>query len=68
MDKVKILDHEELVRDMKTQAVLNRDMTSLEAYRARRDSIRRKDEEVKSLREDIDQIKELLTHLVEKIK
>jgi hypothetical protein len=68
MKKVKIQDHEELVRDTETQAVLNTDLTSLEAYRAQRNRIRQKDEEVKTIRQELDEIKDILQLLVEKIK
>lgn len=68
MKKVKIKDHDELVRDVKTQAVLNTDLASLEAYRAQRDKIRRKDDEIKTIREELDEIKDILQLLVEKIK
>lgn len=68
MKKVKIEDHDNLVRDTRNQAVLNTDLTSLEAYRAQRQRLRQKDAEVDSLREDINEIKSILQHLVEKIK
>jgi hypothetical protein len=67
-DKLIIEDDETLVRDVKTNAVLNTDLTSLQAYRAQRNKLRQKDEEVKSLREEIDEIKSILQLLVEKIK
>lgn len=66
--KVKVENHEELVRDTETQAVLNTDLSSLEAYRARRDKERQKDEEVKTLKQEIDEIKQVLNLIVEKIK
>ena len=68
MKKVKIQDHEELVRDAETQAVLNTDLTSLEAYRKQRNRIRQKDDEVKTIRQELDEIKDILQLLVEKIK
>lgn len=68
MDKVKILDHDNLVRDTKTKAVLNEDLTSLNAYKKQREKLRQKDAEVQSLKEEISEIKSILKTLVEKIK
>jgi hypothetical protein len=65
--KVKVENHEELVRDTTNKAVLNTDLSSLEAYRARRDKERQKDEEVKTLKQEIDEIKQVLNLIVEKL-
>ena len=62
--KVKIQDHEELVRDTVNQAVLNKDLTSLEAYRARRAMQWQKDAELREIKEEISELKELLHQLV----
>lgn len=66
--KVKVQDHENLVKDTETKAVLSTDLTSLEAYRAHRNKQRQKDDEIKSLREEVTEMKNILQHLVEKIK
>jgi hypothetical protein len=66
--RYKVKDHEHLVKDMNTQAVLNTDLTSLEAYRAQRNKLRKRDQEIEAMKEDLDQIKTILQHLVEKIK
>jgi hypothetical protein len=68
MKKVKIQDHEELVRDAETQAVLNTDLSSLESYRKHRERIRQKDDEVKTIRQELDEIRNILELLVEKVK
>jgi hypothetical protein len=66
--KLKVQDHEHLVKDTKTHAVLNTDLTSLEAYRAQRNKQRQKDDEIMRLKEDVKEIKDILQLLVEKIK
>jgi hypothetical protein len=60
----KIVDNENLVRDTKTNAVLNTDMTALEKYRARREIERQKAEEFETLKKDVSEIKQLLEQLV----
>lgn len=66
--KLKVKDHENLVKDTETKAVLNTDLTSLEAYRAHRNKQRQKDNEIERLKEDVKEIKDILQLLVEKIK
>ena len=66
--KLKVKEHDNLVKDTDTQAVLNTDLSSLEAYRAHRNKQRQQDEEVKTIREELDEIKAVLHLLVEKIK
>lgn len=68
MKTLKIKDHEELLRDTESQAVINTDMSSLELYRARRERERNKDSEISSLKQEINEIKDILKLLVEKIK
>jgi len=68
ISKLKIENHEELVRDAETQAVLNTDLTSLEQYKARREKERKKENEVRQIRQDLDEMKTLLKVLVEKVK
>ena len=65
MSIVKIKDEEELVRDQNSNAVLNSSLSSLEQYRARRNRERQKDEELQSLKNDINEIKQLLKKLIE---
>jgi hypothetical protein len=66
--KLKVKDHENLVKDTETKAVLNTDLTSLQAYRAHRNKQRQKDNEIETLKEDVKEIKDILQLLVEKIK
>lgn len=64
MTKYKILDNENLVRDAETNAVLNTDVSSLQRYKMRRDAEAKKEKEMEKMREDIDEIKSLLTQLI----
>jgi hypothetical protein len=64
MDKLKIENHEELVRDTKTQAVLNTDLSSLQAYKKRREIQRQKDAELQEIKEEMSEIKGLLHQLL----
>ena len=57
-----IEDDENLVRDMNNKAILNTNMTALQAYRKRRD----RDKEMDQLRTDVDEIKSLLKQLLNK--
>lgn len=63
---VKIQDHEELIRDNNSSAVLNVDNQALEQYKARRKKQREKNEEIENLKQDVSEIKSLLYKLLEK--
>ena len=62
--KLKIENEETLIRDTKTNAVLNTDMTALQQYRAKRDRDRQMLDDVENLKQDMSEIKELLKQLV----
>jgi hypothetical protein len=62
--KLKVKDHDDLVRDTQTQAVLNSDLTSLQAYKKRRDALRKKDSELESLKEEVSELKDLVHKLL----
>ena len=64
MKTLKIKDEEELIRDVKTQAVLNSNMSSLEKYKARRNKEREMNDDVQTLKNDMKEIKELLQQLI----
>ena len=65
MTKLKIENHDELVRDVETQAVLNTDLSSLQSYKKRRDIQKQKDAEMVEIKEEISELKELLQKLLE---
>jgi len=60
----KILDNETLIRDTKTNAVLNTDMTALQQYRAKRERDRLMIQDIDNLKSDMSEIKQLLQQLV----
>jgi hypothetical protein len=62
--KLKVKNHDDLVRDTQTQAVLNSDLTSLQAYKKRRDALRKKDNELESLKEEVSELKDLVHKLL----
>ena len=64
MNEVKIKDEDGLVRDTETNAVLNSSLSSLENYKARREMMRKKENEIESLKEDVKEIKQLLKELI----
>lgn len=70
MQVAKVKDAPGLVRDMGTQAVLNTDISALEAYRRKRNKQQEIDEvisDINNMKSDIDQIKSLMQRLLEKI-
>jgi predicted transcriptional regulator len=62
--KLKIENEETLIRDTKTNAVLNNDMSALQQYRARRNKDLQLRNDVEDLKQDMSEIKELLKQLV----
>lgn len=66
MSKLKIKDHDNLVRDTDSNAVINNDLTALENYRERRKARREMVNDVDNLKNDVQEIKELLKQLLEK--
>jgi len=64
MNTLKIKDNEGFVRDVDTKAVLNSDLTGLEKYKARRNKEREMNDDVQSLKKDMQEIKELLQQLI----
>lgn len=69
VDKLKILGNEDLVRDTKSNAILNTDLDALNKYRAKRArdmKINNMAEEVDTLRQEMTEIKSLLMQLVQR--
>lgn len=65
---VKVQDRNDLARDSKSQALLNIDNEGLTAYRARREKARLMDDmiiQVNSMKDDINEIKLLLSRVLE---
>lgn len=63
---MKIKDHENLIRDEKSNAVLNTDVSGLKAYRERRKKNLQMVQDVENLKSDVSEIKNLLLQLIEK--
>jgi len=71
IDKLIIEQDETLVRDTKSNAILNTDMTALEKYRAgrkRQMEIAEKIDEIDTLKEEISEIKIMLYELLNQRK
>jgi hypothetical protein len=66
MNKLKIENHDDLLRDTTSNAVINNDMSALENYRKRRKAKREMMSDVDNLKNDVQEIKELLKQLLEK--
>ena len=66
MNKLKIENHEDLLRDTTSNAVINNDVSALENYRKRRKAKREMVNDVDNLKNDVQEIKELLKQLLEK--
>ena len=61
---VPIENQEALVRNTKNGAVLNKDLSSLQKYRARREKDRQMRQEFDQMKQDVSDIKSLLHKLV----
>lgn len=64
MDKLKIIDNEDLVRDVHTNAVINTSKSSLEAYKQKRDAQRTLVQDIDGLKSEMADIKQLLQQLI----
>ncbi len=72
MEYIKVKDHSNLVRDPKTQSIINTNKSGYDEYIARRDSAKQSDQKSQSMEEDlanlkgeIGEIKDLLHQLVQ---
>ena len=71
MDYIKVNGHDHLIRDPKTNAIINTNMSEYNEYLSRRDSKLKDNQKVQNLeydvanmKEDLDEIKFLLRRLV----
>lgn len=62
---IKVKDHPNLVRDKKSNAIINVDDNGFNKYKKERDEILRKEKEHEQMKNDITSIKELLSKLLE---
>ena len=71
MDSIKVSGHDNLVRDSKTNSIINTNMSEYNEYISRRDSklqenqkVQNLESDVANMKEDLDEIKFLLRRLV----
>ena len=63
---IKVKDNPDLVRDPKTKAVINVNKTGYNSYIEQRERMMKSMNEIKSLKEDVAQLKALESQLLEK--
>ena len=69
MDEIELIPvdgHNSLGRDPQSNAILNTDMSGYEAYKNARQDALRKDRDLEVLRNEVDELKELVNTLVQK--
>jgi hypothetical protein len=71
MDYIKVKGHDHLIRDPKTNAIINTNMSEYNEYLSRKDSklkdnqkVQNLESDVANMKEDLDEIKFLLRRLV----
>lgn len=64
--KLKVEDHDNLVKDTYTNAVINTDSVALDRARRRKEAAARKTNEVQQLKQDVAEIKSLLQQLLDR--
>jgi len=64
---IKVDGHNQLYRDEQTQAIINKDNEEYESYILRRNKLKREREEIKNLKNEVSDLKKLITTLIEKI-
>lgn len=67
MDHTRVDGHEELIRDEKTQAIINTDVDGYNAYVSRRKRLVDDRNKVENLENEISELKNLIGKLIEKI-
>lgn len=60
----KVEGHESLVRDMSSHAILSTDDEAYEAYKRSRDIVKRQAQELKELKSDVAEMKQMLSILL----
>ena len=66
IELIPVEGHNQLGRDPNSNAILNTDMSGYEAYKKARQDALRKDRDLEVLRNEVDELKELVNTLVQK--
>ena len=67
MDRKKVENEPNFVRDMHSKAIINTSSRDFRDYKNKINSIKRRDEEIKDLKSEVDEIKKILNLILEKI-
>jgi len=67
IEYVKVEGHSHLVRDDSSQGIVNTDIEQYKLTMKRREIMRNTREEINKLKGDMDEIKSMLTQLIEKV-
>ena len=57
MDNIKVKGYDSLIRDPKTNAIVNTNMSEYEEYLSKRDSKNKENQKIQNLERDLDNIK-----------
>lgn len=68
MSLIKVKDHASLVRDSFTKNVINTDSRSYNTYLEQREKMRRQQEDIMSMKQDIQELKDLLLQIASKLQ
>ena len=64
---IKVEGHTSLLRDSESSAIVNTDMSALRLQKLRKDNYKKQVEEINNIKSDINDMKNILTQIVEKI-
>ena len=67
MKLLKVKDHNGLARDMRTGAILNINKDEIDAAKKRKLERRKKEQEFENLKNEVSDIKSMLTKIIEKL-
>jgi len=67
MSLIPVEGHSYLWRDSETGAIVNGDDTNYQAYIRQRDAKKSEKEEIESMKKDIDEIKNMLSKIIDKL-
>ena len=66
MNYIEVEGHKDLVRDMNTTAILNTNKNAYQQAKERVERIKKEKEEINILKQDVNEIKDMLQKLLEK--